>query len=706
MKTKTFYLILLRLTLLLPLFFLSVKTEAVRAYPVPIQIQQPDGSFLTIQIRGDEYFHYTTLENGSVIAQKKDGYYYHASYDASGQLLISNQRASASSSFGISTRGISQAALRSAALRSSQKREEMMRTRRAMGAIGVKKSLIILVQFSDVKFQTTAPLESFQNMLNTPNYSDNGGTGSARDYYMENSKNAFMPNFVAFGPVTLSNTMAFYGENDKDGNDKNARKMITDACQAARMEGLNFNDFDTDNDGVVDNVFVYYAGVNEAEGGPANTVWPHSWSVSGQPGSTVGNLSLNSYACTSELQGRGGNTRMAGIGTFCHEFGHVIGLPDFYDTDGGTDGEAPGLYNLSLMCSGNYNNSGRTPPYLNGFERDMLGWMQLTEIVTPGEIRIAPVNNNVAYKIATDTPGEFFVFENRGNTSWDAYIGGSGMLVYHVDQSSNNVAGTPANRRWSQNTLNNVASHQCMDIVEADGRENPADIGNVFFPGKQKITSFTENTYPTAVSWNDTPLGLSIKNIRQEGDDVLFSAVAASQSALEGVVKDKSDNLLEGVKVSLTLQKDYPGLSGGTTTSPNTFVVYTNAQGAYTFPVIPGGIYVLKVEKEGFVPGILLYNVGKGEKNINVSLKSKITTKIDYAGMLYIPYIWKINDIIPLEVTSSKPIKSVAWKLDGTKLFQPELLLSSLGEKELSVTITYNDDLIETIIRSIYVFSN
>jgi M6 family metalloprotease-like protein len=98
-------------------------------------------------------------------------------------------------------------------------------------------------------------------------------------------------------------------QNDKNGDDKYPAQMIVDACSAADAAGLDFTQYDTDNDGYVDNVFVYYAGFNEAESSDANTIWPDRWSVSEagiSSGITYDGKKIEDYSCTSELKGSSG----------------------------------------------------------------------------------------------------------------------------------------------------------------------------------------------------------------------------------------------------------------------------------------------------------------------------------------------------------------------------------------------------------------
>jgi len=196
--------------------------------------------------------------------------------------------------------------------------------------MGSKRFLVLLVQFNDLYFSVSNSNLAFTRMLNQEGYSENGGTGSVRDYYYENSSGAFAPEFDVIGPITLSKSVRYYGANKEDGGEmyERSQEMVIEAAQLARQQyGVNFSQYDNDGDGIVDNVFVFFAGHNEAEGGPDYTIWPHAWNVYYE-NVVYDGVRLSSYACASELRGHQGTT-MAGIGTYCHEFGHVLGMPDF-----------------------------------------------------------------------------------------------------------------------------------------------------------------------------------------------------------------------------------------------------------------------------------------------------------------------------------------------------------------------------------------
>nr|WP_306450416.1 M6 family metalloprotease domain-containing protein [Odoribacter splanchnicus] len=512
-------------------FYLCLPQMALGApaYPYPVEVKLPDGSYITLRVYGDEYYHYKTTIDGYMVEQGENGFYYYASESGFGMRTISKVRAHDPSQRTaqemLTLSGASKApqlSYRAQILRQS-KMEKARKAFRTFSPFGNVKSLILLVQFQDVKFTASNPQQAFDALANQVGYADNGATGSVRDYYIDNSSGQFSPDFVVYGPVTVSKNMEYYGTNDSEGNDMYVDEMILEACSQAVKEGLNLQQFDTDNDGCLDNVFVYYAGYNEAELAPANTIWPHRSTLLGVmiPGTS---LLVADYACTSELRGSYGS-EMCGIGTFCHEFAHVLGLMDAYDTDGVNNGQAGGLLTMSLMSSGNYNNNGRTPPCINAAEREMLGWLQLETLLEDTQCTLPPLEDNKAYRIETPNEGEYFVLENRDMTSsrWDQYIAeedkGNGLLIYHIDRSNNDVLGFPAAIRWEQNTLNTIASHPCFRFVPAQGSPDYTinTSGHaMFYPGNSNVVR------SNFVPWSGDILPCRIENISLQGKVLSF----------------------------------------------------------------------------------------------------------------------------------------------------------------------------------------
>ena len=508
--------ILLTLIALLACFQLMY---AVPAYRGRITVTQPDGTTLVLQPRGDEFGHWFTDASGRMLRQDEDGFY-RVMTAAEGTAL--RQRA--------------------AERRASRNMARMQRAARARQnpVVGQRHFLVILVEFANLSFQAENDSLAYVHQMNLPGYSRNGATGSARDFYYDNSDGRFEPVFDVYGPVKLSQNYSYYGQNDAQGNDKHPEEAVADGCQLLD-DRVDFSRYDNDGDGKVDLVFMYYAGYGEADGGTSNTIWPHQWELSSAGVSlTLDGVQVDSYACSNERVGYGSlRGKMDGIGTACHEFGHAMGLPDFYDTDYDTNGEAGGLYSFSTMDNGAYNNEGRTPPYFNYEERMLLGWVEETGYRTfdrRGTYTIPPVTDNVAYRTFTDMDGEYFVYENRTKTGWDLYIPEEGMIVYHVDKSSRRVGSRTAADLWenwhSTNAINARGNHPCFYIIPSSDQGSLyhyQSIGGAQVEKPGIAFPYQDfNTY-TPVSWNGVESVVSFRDIAFSGGKLtLYADVPSS----------------------------------------------------------------------------------------------------------------------------------------------------------------------------------
>lgn len=494
----------------------STLSEAVPARPGTFVHVQPDGSVLTLRKVGDEWGHSVIdAATGRTLRLDADGWYRELDETS--------------------------AAVRRSAARA--RRSAVRRTRAARSeehvAVGRKHFLVILVEFSDASFTMDNPQEAFRSLLNDSGYSANGGTGSARDFYYDNSHGCFEPVFDVYGPVPLNNAYSYYGGNDSAGSDLRAEQAVIDACRKLDEE-VDFSQYDLDGDGYVDMVFMYYAGYGEADHDDENTIWPHQWYIEAGAGKsvTLDGVKLDSYACTNELIGYGSREgTMCGIGTACHEFGHAMGLPDFYDTDYKVNDACEGLYSYSTMCSGSYNNDGRTPPYFNMMERIMLGWKSesdFREFTASGYVTLPSIDENVAYRIPTEQEGEFFILEARGSNGWDSALPGHGLLVYHADQSERKitistyddygntkkiqVAASELWNDWQQyNAINENGSHPCFYLVPAPSQTSL----NYSYEARIPFPYGSVKSY-TPVSWDGVSSPISLSAITYASDQVRF----------------------------------------------------------------------------------------------------------------------------------------------------------------------------------------
>ncbi|MFA5226658.1 MAG: M6 family metalloprotease domain-containing protein, partial [Bacteroidales bacterium] len=402
-KTALFFLFILILISLTP-----ERTFAVAASPYPVQVVQPDGSTITIRIHGDEFLNWATCGE-RLVSRGSDGFFYYADFKADGSKELSGVRA-VYNNIALLDQTLTSvrppaAAIEKARLARAAAHATLIRTKANKElvkdpepfATGSGTFLVILVEFQDTKFTNASPQQAFYNLLNQEGYNVNGATGSANDYYFDNSRGDFDPQFVVAGPVTAKYNSAYYSG---DVLTSYIRDLVVEAANAVDSQ-VNFAQFDHDGDGYVDNIFIFFAGRGQNDSEDPTTIWPHAWSLN-SPYPNLDGKRVYRYACASELKTNKADytTRFTGIGTFCHEFGHVLGLPDFYDTDYEENGQANGLGYYSLMDTGNYSNYGNTPPYLTCMERYLLGWMtdsDITSLGTSGFYQLAPVQNDVAY---------------------------------------------------------------------------------------------------------------------------------------------------------------------------------------------------------------------------------------------------------------------------------------------------------------------
>ena len=521
--------------------FSSLPGMAKIAYPGIIEAAQPDGSVIKIKLEGNFHNRTAYSEDGYPLVFDEDGFYVFADIDDRGlpfatsikeinpedRTVDINSRISLINKDKVLT-AIS--GLKSSAQKIATRGPGLFNT--DYPTSGKQKGLVILVEFSDISFSLEEPNDYFHRMLNEEGFSDDGGTGSARDYFISNSKGQFEPEFDVYGPAKLSSQSSFYGGNNLYGMEPNAPLMIRDACQLLDDE-IDFSEYDVDGDGFVDMVYVFYAGYGEADGGGSDTIWPHSWYLSEGMGQIpiLDNVKINKYACSNELQFTGNTPD--GIGSFVHEFSHVLGLPDLYATGGGS---APTPYFWSVLDRGSYNNNSRTPPNYSTFERFALNWMEPVLIDSEGSYELEDLgSSNKAFIFYADKENEYFLFENRQKIGFDEYLPGHGMLVWHVDYHES---------RWNANAVNISPSHQYVDLIEADNNVNPNFQSGDSFPGIYFVTSLSKTSHPSYKNWSGESPEFNLIDIQENEGIITFNTVNSKEATFVSSLIDKSTGLI------------------------------------------------------------------------------------------------------------------------------------------------------------------
>lgn len=499
------------------MMLLSTCAYAVKAKPGIIDFRQPDGSIVKILLHGNKEFHYATTPDDILLLPNQDGFYEYAVEDAAGSPKLSGVKAINPPA------SVKQRMITGALYEKSMAKEGNYRySTAAFPTTGSPHALVVLVEYQDVKFKVSDPVGHFDQLLNGENYTLNGATGSCGQYFSDNSSGKFKPTFDVYGPVLLKNDRKYYGGGGYD--EPNACQMVVEAVKALDSE-VDFSQYDHNDDGFVDNIYVFYADMGEADGGPKESVWPYSWELV-MEGVTLkaDGVQFNTYAVSNELQSDG---QPDGIGTFVHEFGHVLGLPDLYNTESTSDYTTPSYW--SVMDCGNYNNDSRTPAAMSAFERYSLGWLTPEEIMYSGNYTLENMTDcNRAYLMTThDSADEFYILETRKRKGWDAYLPGEGLLFWHINFIQ---------KYWDYNEVNNDRNRPLVKLVRADNKATNNTLSADPFPGSDNVTEFSATTEPALLSHAGKPLNVtSIGDISEGDNHVSFYATLSKEGYDAGI---------------------------------------------------------------------------------------------------------------------------------------------------------------------------
>lgn len=458
---------------------------SLAAYAVPAKRgwqtrTQADGTTIEVQVLGDEFYHYTINRDGKRVRE------INGMYEVVGE------------------------APTPAVAKARRAQGVARRQRKDVGTTPnlAPKGVVILVNFSNKSMQSGHTNATFDELCNSLNCTVNDGYPSAGQYFADQSNGNYRPQFDVFGPVTLSRNVAYYGTDnpgDDEGDDQHATDAVVEGCRLANEQfSINWADYDSDKDGYVDFVYVIYAGKGQADGGTSETIWPHNWDVTSAISQgyctyssaqrTLGGKKIDNYAMSSEMSGN----ELGGIGTLCHEFGHVMGLPDLYDTNYGTNYEnnlTPNDWNI--MDGGSYNADGHCPPNYDPWEKEFFGWNTSINLGNEGQNVTLYANGTANYQayqinasgsyVGPTTSGVRYYIENRQAQGWDAPLTGHGMLIWKVNFNAS---------KWTSNEPNNTANNPYYTVVSATGTKigwdgSTDNCPKNTFPGSGNKTSYS-----------------------------------------------------------------------------------------------------------------------------------------------------------------------------------------------------------------------
>lgn len=529
------------------LFAFGAAANAIPAKKLQKVITLTNGTQVSVELRGDEYLSWWEGTDGTAYRATADDTVFEA-FDLEAQKPAAAARRARAEQGRVA---------RLARVKNSLKgADDKMR---GLGGDhitykGVKKGLVVLVDFKNKKFADGHDLEYYKNVINGKDFSDEeeGYVGSVRDYFLAQSNGQFELDFDVVGPVTMSKNYGYYGNDGAYQKDEKVYEMIKEACDGIQDQ-VNLKDYDWDGDGEADQVFFLYAGLGQASGGSHSTIWPHESELRYWPCGVLSYSTgkINTYACANELQPETqGSSRYisAGIGTICHEFSHCLGFADMYDTTGG------GGYGMSVfdvMDQGSYNGNGFVPCNYTAFERIYAGWVEPIELIDPATVKDMKSVSDYGRPFIMynyKNTNEYFLLENRQNTGWDKGLYGSnGLLIVHVNY-------VPS--RWANNSVNSSSEKmQCCTVVNADGsRDNTqyslqGDLYPYEVKGVTMNDEFTDESEPAAKlytknSGNSYALGIPITNIKRSKGSVSFLVCGGDAN---NVIDNTFNGVVDGI---------------------------------------------------------------------------------------------------------------------------------------------------------------
>ena len=538
--------------LTLTLFLQLATAMAVPAHKGATRVMQPDGTYVTIRLHGDEYLHFNTTDDGYSVVKDNRGYYVYATLDANGRLMPTSQTAHETAmreSAELDFLKDKPKMLCPAMSKQMEEKQATDRARRAQrlaqakaGRINYSKfrGLILLVEYNDKSFKYANYRDLMDEMANKENYKGNSitnvdprrnagmCTGSIRDFYEDSSNGQFIPEFDVVGPIKINHSQydIKWPEMQESKDFSRLYQFMADVANAADPV-VDFSKYDANSDGIVDLVYIIFAGMSSNfSGNDDRLMWPHQ-SDFVNPNS-IGylrkdNVRLGHYACSTELYGTTQWSTLNGIGTITHEFGHVLGLPDFYDTDyGNSGGESSHPGEWTVMAGGGYLNYGRTPAVYTLFERYALGWAMPRLIDGEGPYTIQSIDeSNSGYRLNSRVNKEFFMLENRQQTKWNEYLPGHGLLVFRVDSTNSTV--------WNDNTVNANPVHNYFEMVRAGGFTGLNEADSDPFPGSYKVTTLSNTTSPGNLkTWSGKHSPWALWNIAENNGVITFDIVSVN----------------------------------------------------------------------------------------------------------------------------------------------------------------------------------
>ena len=537
---------------------------AMPAAPFPFQEVQPDGSRITLYVRGDEHFDWLEDADGYTVVNN-NGRFEYARLSGSGHLMPSGLLVGKGDpkAWGLQKRTLPSPAVRALSARriggANGPTSAEGVAAQAVPPSGTVKNLVVMIRFSN---HVSRPLPSVADMDILFNavggHPSLAPTGSVKDVYFENSYGQMTldsyvnPGFSDW--ITVSGTEQYYANGNS--GDSTLWQALREALDVLD-DVVDFGDYDTDNDGRIDSIAFIHSGYGAEWSGTdaygansANRIWSHRWAIQPQWNSNDG-VSVFDYHISPGVWGTSGSA-IGRIGVIAHETGHFFGLPDLYDTDG--NGSGIGSWGL-MANSWDFNFTQRCPPHFSPWSKVNLGWYSPTVISQPGQYQISQAETNPeVYRINSGfSSGEYLLIENRQNAGFDCTIPQGGLAIWHIDDTTGyNVQGYPGQPNWPQN-----GNHYRVALLQADGAynlerdNNRGDSGDMHHGDGVDAIGPGPGNHPNTDTYKNgvvTQTGITISGISASGPSMTFClngcAAVSAPSGLNATAQSSSNILL------------------------------------------------------------------------------------------------------------------------------------------------------------------